>query len=144
MAPPLFVQLVSLSEESLLSAVHIAATRTERRILKDSALIPIYASGISFLLLVAFLISRIPFIKRLVARLRASDDDQPIGISRRDAQYTTITPATFKDELKEHIASHGGLTIYLHNTLRLVISLSLLGITIYAAIVAPGPQPQLS
>ncbi|KAG8995370.1 hypothetical protein FRB90_000200, partial [Tulasnella sp. 427] len=77
-------------------------------------------------------------------RLRASDDDQPTRISRRDAQYTSIPPATFKDELKEHIASHGGLAIYLHNALRLVISLALLGISIYAAIVAPGPQPQLS
>ncbi|KAG8912149.1 hypothetical protein FRC00_005159 [Tulasnella sp. 408] len=146
MANPLFIQQAPLSEGNLFSAVvdqtvHIAASKTERRILRDTALIPVYASAISFILLVAYLITRIPPVRRFITRLRASSSDEPIGISRRDAQFVSIPPLTFRDELKEHIASHGGIAIYLHNALRLAICLALLGISIYAAIVAPGPQP---
>ncbi|KAG8972657.1 hypothetical protein FRC05_009668 [Tulasnella sp. 425] len=149
MADPLFIQQAPLSEGSVLSPVvnqtiFIAPSKTERRLLYDTALIPIYASGISFILLVAYLITRIPFVKRLIARIKALSSDEIIGISRRDAQFTTIPPATFRDELREHITSHGGLIIFLHNALRFVICLALLGISIYAAIVAPGPQPRSS
>lgn len=147
MANPLFLQQAPLSEGNVFSAlvgqtIHIAASKTERHLLRDTALIPIYASAISFILLLAYLITRIPPVRRFITRLRASSSDEPIGVSRRDAQFTTIPPATFQDELKEHIASHGGLVIYLHNALRLAICLALLGVSIYAAIVAPGPQPQ--
>ncbi|KAG8914832.1 hypothetical protein FRC00_010527 [Tulasnella sp. 408] len=81
-------------------------------------------------------------ISRFIARLRGSPLDEPTSISRRDAGFVTIPPPSFREELEEHIASHGGIVIYLSNALRLAICLALLGISIYAAIVAPRPQPK--
>ncbi|KAG9043232.1 hypothetical protein FS837_009847, partial [Tulasnella sp. UAMH 9824] len=147
MANPLYIRQAPLGGGNVLSVaisqtVHIAASKTERRLLRDTALIPIYASAISLILLVAYFITRIPAVRRFIARLRSSSAEEPTGISRRDAGFVTIPPPSFREELEEHIASHGGIVIYLNNALRLAICLALLGISIYAAIVAPRPQPK--
>ncbi|KAG8926192.1 hypothetical protein FRC00_003144 [Tulasnella sp. 408] len=145
MANPLFLQQAPLIEGNAFSTVvnHTvgnAAFKTERRVLRDTALIPVYASAISFIVLVAYLITRIPPVQRLITRLRASSSDEPIRVSRGDPQFVPVPPPSFWDELKEHIASHGGIVIYLHNALRLAVCLALLGISVYAAIVSAGPQ----
>ncbi|KAG8900334.1 hypothetical protein FRC00_013442 [Tulasnella sp. 408] len=131
MANPLFLQQAPLSEGNVCS----------RRVLRDTALVPVYASAISFIVLVTYLITRITPVRRLITRLRASSSEEPISISRTDPRFVAVPPPSFRDELKEHIASHGGIVIYIHNALRLTICLALLGISVYAAIVAPGPQP---
>ncbi|KAG8949510.1 hypothetical protein FRC00_008086, partial [Tulasnella sp. 408] len=150
MADSLFLQQAPLSKEYIDAfsgvinqPVHIAASTIESRLLRDTALIPVCASAISFGLLVIYLITRIARVRLLITCLSASSDE-PIGTSRRDAGFTTVPPLTFRDELKEHIVSHGGIVVYLHNALRLAICLSLLGISTYAAIVAPRPKPKPS
>ncbi|KAG9028739.1 hypothetical protein FS837_003797, partial [Tulasnella sp. UAMH 9824] len=150
MADPLFLQQAPLSEENITvfsamvnQTVHIVASTIESRLLRDTALIPVRASAISLSLLVIYLITRIPRVRLLITCVKAPSSDEPIDTSRRDTNFSAIPHPTFRDELKEQIVSHGGIVIYLHNALRLAICLALLGISIYAAIVAPRPKPSL-
>ncbi|KAG8908974.1 hypothetical protein FRB99_000077 [Tulasnella sp. 403] len=102
-------------------------------LLRSSALLPFYFTLLSILLLLIHTLTLLPPIKRL---LRTPKDRSATA----DAPPVVIVPSTFKGEVKEHIDRRGGLGVFVGNLLRLVVCLALLGLTVYAAIEAPGPE----
>lgn len=51
---------------------------------------------------------------------------------------------SLQEELTDHVAAHGGLSIFMCSALRLALSIGLLAFSIYAAIQAPGPEERAS
>jgi hypothetical protein len=105
-------------------------------------LIPLYAAGGSLVLLTIAAIARTRLVKNWTARIRHHGSPDAESPPREPAQHYPF--ASLREELEAHVAGHGGFTKFASNTLRLILTLSLLALSIYAAIMAPGPKNRAS
>lgn len=109
---------------------------TRLKLLKNSALIPLYASLVSILVILTHLVTRTSLFRRLSSRLQGRE----YVPKERAPRQATPPPSTFREEVEEHVQLRGGWTIFLCNALRFAGCLALLGLSIHAAIVTPGPD----
>ncbi|KZT29509.1 P-loop containing nucleoside triphosphate hydrolase protein [Neolentinus lepideus HHB14362 ss-1] len=99
---------------------------------KDSLAFPSYFAVASLAVLVIHLIVASGVFQKLYRRVRpakvaeAEDEEE---VEELDAQ-SVLPPSGLRQEFKEHVGSHGGLTIYVLKVVRLLASLGLLGLSV--------------
>lgn len=106
-------------------------------LLKNSLLIPLYLCIISIVILLVHILFRIPPLKKFIRRVRGK---APTRSSSTPNNARTTTPTTLLEEIQDHASKRGGWTIVLSNAARLTLCLVLFGLSIYAAVLAPGPE----
>ncbi|KAG8968451.1 hypothetical protein FRC03_007393 [Tulasnella sp. 419] len=118
------------------------APKPSTRFWKHSLLYPSYVAALSAIILIVQFTLRISFVKRWVARIRGAppvDADEYEAVEQRPSAATSNMSAGFLTEIKEYIRLQGGPVICAFGVMKLLSCLALVGLTIYAVIITPGP-----
>jgi len=107
------------------------------RIWRDSLVIPAYISIASAAILILHVILISKTFKRLYARLLPKSMHPGSDPSAQE-HLQGVHPASFIDQMREHIALHGGSAIFAHKVARFVGCAVLLGVSIATLILETG------
>ncbi|KZT67587.1 P-loop containing nucleoside triphosphate hydrolase protein [Daedalea quercina L-15889] len=121
-------QVGSLSEPYSIS---LSDLRVEdaKTVFVDTLVVPAYATGASFLVLLVQLITRSSLVKGLYQKLAASEEGSTGETEDEDADEV-ISEWQRSSVVARHIAQYGGLVIFAYRILRLLCTLALLALTI--------------
>ncbi|TFK46964.1 multidrug resistance-associated ABC transporter [Heliocybe sulcata] len=114
------------------------SAKIKQCIWKDTLAFPSYLAVASLAVLVIHLIVASGVFQKLYRRVRPAKATEAEEEEEADEQeqetQPVVPPSGLGQEFKEHVRSHGGLTIYLFKVARLVLTLALLGFSVVTLI----------